>query len=248
MTARPSRQGPAGATGTSLRARSVSRSHVGLVRAINEDRVFDCPEAGIWAVADGMGGHAGGDLAAQAVVDRLRLLAKSGRSAGFADVVLALRQANDDIRERNRKLGIEAGATVAAVTVQGSTVHVVWAGDSRVYRLRNRCLELLTTDHSLVQELVDAGLVTSANAPRHPQSHIVTRALGVNADAGLQMLSVSAEPGDRFLICTDGLSRSLVPADTDDGAINSLADRCLSSALVRDGSDNASLVIVELLL
>ena len=230
---------------TPLAWRSVARSHVGLVRVINEDRIFDCPEAGAWAVADGMGGHAGGDIAAQAVVDRLRALIASDRAIGFTDMLVALGQANSDIRQRNDRLGIDAGATVVAMMIDGPSAHIAWAGDSRAYRLRDRSLDLLTHDHSVVQELVDAGLLTADCAARHPQSHVITRALGVNANPGLQTVSVAMASGDRLLLCSDGLSRSLTASDIDDSEITSFADRLLSSTLERDGSDNASLIVIE---
>ena len=226
-------------------ARSFARSHLGLVRTINEDRVFDCAERRVWAVADGMGGHAGGDIAAQAVVDRLRALTASDRAIRFTDMLVALGQANGDIRQRNDALRIGAGATVVAAMIEGSTAHIAWAGDSRAYRLRDGGLDLLTHDHSLVQELVDAGLLAADRAESHPQSHVVTRALGVDDDPRLQTVSVQLKPGDRLLLCSDGLSRSLDPADAAGDGIDTLADRMLANALARDGSDNVSLVILE---
>ena len=228
-----------------LDVRSVARSHVGLVRAINEDRVFDCPERSVWAVADGMGGHAGGDLAAQAVVDRLRGLTAGDRTLRFTDMLVALGQANGDIRQRNDRLRISAGATVVAAMIDSATAHIAWAGDSRAYRLRDGTLDLLTHDHSVVQELVDAGLLSADRAESHPQSHVVTRALGVDDDPRLQTVSVRLKPGDRLLLCSDGLSRSLAATDAAGETIDTLADRMLANALARDGSDNVSLIILE---
>ena len=225
--------------------RSVARSHVGLVRAINEDRVFDCAERGVWAVADGMGGHVGGDLAAQAVIDRLRALVATDRAIHFADMLATLGQANGDIRQRNDRLRIGAGATVVAAMIEDNIAHIAWAGDSRAYRLRRDGFDLLTHDHSVVQELVDAGLLAAERADNHPQSHVVTRALGIDDDPRLQTTSVRLSPGDRLLLCSDGLSRSLTAADISDDAIETLACRMLANALARDGSDNVSLIILE---
>ncbi|MFW2850405.1 PP2C family protein-serine/threonine phosphatase [Sphingomonas sp. TX0543] len=224
---------------------SVARTHVGLVRVINEDRVFDCPERRVWAVADGMGGHAGGDLAAQAVIDRLRILTSDERVVRFADMLVALGQANGDIRARNERFAAAAGTTVVAAMIDGSTGHIAWAGDSRAYRLRDGALDLLTHDHSVVQELVDAGLLTPDRVERHPQSHVVTRALGVEDDPRLQTTSVHLLPGDRLLLCSDGLSRSLATGDADRDALDQLADRLLANALGRDGSDNVSLILID---
>jgi serine/threonine protein phosphatase PrpC len=227
--------------------RSVSRSHVGLVRAINEDRVFDCPERRVWAIADGMGGHAGGDLAAQAVVDRLRGLTNGDQPIRFTDMLVALGQANGDIRQRNERLNAAAGATVVAAMVDGTRAHIAWAGDSRAYRFRDDRLTLLTHDHSVVQELVDAGLLSPDRAEQHPQSHVVTRALGVDDDPRLQTVSVDLKPNDRLLLCSDGLSRSLRADDMDSDVIDTLVDRLLQNALARDGRDNVSLTMIDIL-
>lgn len=220
-------------------ARSVSRSHVGRVRAINEDRVFDHAEAAVWAVADGMGGHSGGDLAAQEVVNALR-------TAILPEGVLdALHAANAAIHARNRRLHLDAGTTVVAAALAGGQLTISWAGDSRAYRLRDGHAEQLTHDHSLVQQLVDASLLTPAQAETHPHANIVTRALGVDADPELETVRVQAA-GDRFLLCSDGLSRSLRPGDfADRPTLDMLADRLVANALERDGSDNLSLVLIE---
>ena len=117
--------------------RAVARSHVGLVRQINEDRVFDAPEHRLWAVADGMGGHRGGDLAAQTVVDALRALIAG--PVDFAALCEALGEANRRILARNREQGLDAGATVVAAMIEGDVARIAWAGDSRAYLVRASC-------------------------------------------------------------------------------------------------------------
>lgn len=229
-----------------LGVRSAARSHVGLVRTINEDRIFDCPEARLWAVADGMGGHRGGDVAAQMVVDRLRALTAAGQPPGPAALLAALGAAHTDIRRYNEASQADAGATVVAALIVDDVAHIAWAGDSRAYRWRDGALDRVTRDHSLVQELVDAGLLTEQAADRHPQAHIVTRALGVHDDPRLETVTTMLAPGDRLLLCSDGLSHSLEPADMDGGAIIPLTDTLLANALARDGSDNASVILIEL--
>ena len=231
---------PAGvvADRSALRFHSASRSHVGLVRAINEDRVLDCAERGIWAVVDGMGGHHGGDLAAQAVVDALR--------GDAVDMLAALAQANRAILTRNTQARSDSGATVAAVQAEGGSARIAWAGDSRVYAIRDGCAHQITHDHSVVQELVDAGLIDAEAAGRHPQSNVVTRALGIHADAGIESVVRDIRDGDRLLLCSDGLSRSLNHSElAADMPIVELADRLIAGALERDGSDNVSLVLIE---
>ncbi|WBH15038.1 PP2C family protein-serine/threonine phosphatase [Sphingomonas radiodurans] len=235
---------------TDLRARtnvmrSTARSHVGLVRRINEDRVFDWPDGGLWAVSDGMGGHRGGDLAAQSVIDALRRFHTSGPPDTPDAVLAALAGANRMICARNSQRGEHAGATVVALSIFGTTIHLAWAGDSRCYRIRDRAVQLLTRDHSLVQDLVDAGLFTLEAAAHHPQANVITRALGVDSRCEIECRLVEFEEGDRFLLCSDGLSRSLAEADLLDNDLQALADDLVAKALQRDGADNISLVLIE---
>lgn len=232
---------PSGPGATSFAVRSVSRSHVGLTRAINEDRILDAPEFRLWAIADGMGGHYGGDIAAQTVVDALRHAGGPGASPSRADILRSLARANGEIYNSRRG----SGTTVVALSLEGRSVHILWAGDSRCYRIRDGKAELMTRDHSLVQELTDSGLITAEAAACHPQANVITRALGAAPDCALDERHLDLQPFDRFLLCSDGLSRTLRLEDPQDGSIDRLADDLLARALARDGSDNISLVLVE---
>lgn len=226
---------------------SVARSHVGLVRPINEDRVFECPESGLWAVADGMGGHNGGDLAAQAVVDALREAIVPGRESGAAEMLAAIHAANGAIVRRNEAEATDAGSTVVAAHIAGRTATIAWVGDSRAYLLRDGTVTQLSHDHSLVQELIDAGLLTIAAAARHPRANVVTRALGVARNVDIATLTLTLAPNDRLLLCSDGLSRPLQEVSwSANGDLHDLAGGLLADALRLDGSDNISLVCIEL--
>lgn len=225
---------------------SASRTHLGRVRAINEDRVFVSDAARCWAVADGMGGYRGGDVAAQAVVDALRALAGDAGEASAARLCAALQRANAAINAQNVARGQSAGATVVAAVIDDGLLHVAWCGDSRAYRVRNGTVEQLTHDHSVVQELIDAGALTPAAAADHPHANVVTRALGIDATARIDVATSEVAAGDLYLLCSDGLSRSLDPARvawTQPAA--ALADALLRDALARDGSDNISLVLLS---
>lgn len=227
-------------------AASVARSHVGLVRAVNEDRVFDCPERCLWAVADGMGGHHGGDVAAQTVIEALRAPCDDPASDAAA-MLHAIRDANRVIVHRNRATGSDAGSTVVAAQLAGRTATIAWVGDSRAYLIRGGTASQLTHDHSLVQELIDAGLLTVEAAPRHPQANVVTRALGITDAVDIAVRTVRIADGDRLVLCSDGLSRSL--EDSTLGRALPLAvfaDMLIADALKRDGSDNTSLVTIEI--
>ncbi len=226
--------------------RSESRTHVGRVRAVNEDRLLDRADRGLWAVADGMGGHSGGAEAATTVIDALRTLADGMAPIDTDAVEERLAHANRIIGTRNREAGGTSGATAVVVLLQGRNATILWAGDSRAYRIRGGAAEQLTRDHSVVQEMVDAGVLAAGAAERHPQANIVTRALGVAATVRIDRVETMLEADDHLLLCSDGLSRSLDPRDFSSlpAAIGELADRCLTRALQRDGSDNISLIVI----
>ena len=225
--------------------RSAGRTHVGRVRTVNEDRLLDRADRGLWAVADGMGGHSAGAAAATAVVGVLDALADDPRPIDEARVRAALGQANQAIHDGG-SADATSGTTVVVAAIAGSTATICWAGDSRAYRIRDGRAERLTRDHSVVQEMIDAGVLSAAAAERHPHAHVVTRALGVAPTIALESRTIALEPGDRLLLCSDGVSRSIYPRDfvTMPHAPGDIADRFLANALQRDGGDNATLVVV----
>ena len=193
---------------TGLRFVSEGRTHRGMVRKLNEDAFIENPEAGLWAVADGMGGHNSGDFASALVIRRLG-------SIGPAETAYALRrEVARQLKLANEELLASAeggsrgamGATVAVLTVCRGYYSCTWAGDSRVYLLRKGRLRQITTDHSVVQTLVDAGEISAEEARHHSRAHIVTRAIGANGQLLLETANGELEPGDRFLLCSDGLA------------------------------------------
>lgn len=227
-------QGP-----TAVAPRAAPRTDVGRVRKINEDRVLDRGENGLWAVADGMGGMRAGDVAAQAVVDSL-----AGLETVSPDTIAqVLQAANATIHASG---GGTSGATIVAAHVAGDVATVLWAGDSRAYQVRGHKARQVTRDHSFVQDMVDRGLLDAADADSHPRANVITRAVGVAPGLQLDRVTLSLEAGDRVFLCSDGVSRSLDLADlVRPEPIDLLADRLLAAALERDGSDNASLVLIE---
>jgi serine/threonine protein phosphatase PrpC len=225
---------------------SAARSHVGHVRKINEDRLLDCPERGLWAVADGMGGHHGGDVAAELVIGALRQLVRQPDAITAPMILEALHKANAAILERGRDGGGTIGSTVVVLHIAGDQGTLFWAGDSRAYHAAQGVWAQVTRDHSVVQELLDAGLVDGDQARRHPKAHIITRALGITQDIDIAQEVRTVSPGDRLLLCSDGLTRMLDTQDfTRATGIEAGADALLGEALHRDGSDNISLVLVE---
>jgi len=228
--------------GGALEARSASRTHVGHVRQINEDRILDRPERSLWAVADGMGGHHSGDVAAQLVIDALDAVDRPDAEA----IMRALQGANAALYGRAQKGAPRSGTTIVVASARDRVADIFWAGDSRAYLVRAAAIELLTRDHSVVQRLVDAGALSAEEALRHPKANVITRALGVEAEIQIEHRQVALRPGDILLLCSDGLSRTLgteVPRST---CLEDLASLLIDQAMHRDGSDNASIVVAAI--
>ncbi len=182
-------------------------------REDNQDRYLAAPP--VFAVADGMGGHVGGAAAAEAVVEALRSLTGSETTTVGA-IRLALQRADGEIRAFQGPDKAGAGTTVAGVALVDEGDRPQWAvlhvGDSRVYRWHEGQLELVTKDHSVVQELLDAGYISDESAATHPQRHIITRALGVGPRPEADVVLLPVVPGERFLACSDGLTGELADA------------------------------------
>jgi serine/threonine-protein phosphatase Stp1 len=197
-----------------LRLRAWSRTDVGRVRTANEDSFLERPEMGLWVVADGMGGHANGRWASGTIVDAVAPLTASGDlDADIRRVADAIHAANATIYDRSRVDGASMGSTVAALLVQEGFFAVLWVGDSRVYLYRNGTLHQLSRDHTQVQEMVDVGLLSPEEAKTHPMSHVLARAVGVQASLELDVIVDEAEVGDSFLLCSDGLTARVSPEE-----------------------------------
>ncbi len=234
--------------------RSCAATHVGTVRTRNEDNFVNRPDLGIWAVADGAGGHQAGDVAARIVAEALNEVAAGlGAAELLAEVRLRLGQAHDSIRAEAAARGRQAilATTIVALLAHRSHFACLWAGDSRAYLLRGGKLTQLTHDHSLVQELVDAGVLSPEEALTHPRSNVITRAVGGDfAALELDKMSDRLRPGDRFLLCSDGVSKAVPEPDLARllaTACDSSAERMIEAALDRACDDNVTAVTVEVL-
>jgi PPM family protein phosphatase len=222
---------------------------VGRVRQVNEDSYLAVPP--LFVVADGMGGHGSGDLASRIAIEDMRAIV--ALRPLFAEAVLtALEHANRHIIERDEasRMGTTATGLAALETAGGDHLMVFNIGDSRVYRLSGGRLEQLTVDHSEVQELVLAGVITKEQARTHPRRNVVTRALG--SDAGLMPdhWLLPAISGDRYLICSDGLFSELpdevIQSLLAAGAPQQAADALVSAANNAGGRDNVTVVVVDI--
>jgi serine/threonine protein phosphatase PrpC len=234
----------------SLTFRSAATSDVGKKRTLNEDAVLARPEIGLWAVADGMGGHGGGDIASRALVDALgRLPPPPSASALLDEFEARVGAVNGALRELARREGRPViGATLAALLIYGAHFACVWCGDSRVYRLRDGVLEQLSHDHSEVQDLVDRGVLDKAEAKSWPRGNIVTRAIGASDQAELEIVDGPVASSDRFLICSDGLTAHVeddeIAAHLAGADPRSICDALIALTLQRGAADNVSVVVV----
>lgn len=227
---------------------SYALSNVGHVRRANEDSFLDAREQGLWVVADGMGGHSRGDRASQTIVEKLLSFRPKGTAQdSVAEISRRLNEAN--LACRSMAVGKVIGSTVAAMYSHHNSCHLIWAGDSRVYRLRDNCLTQLTEDHSLVQELVRMGELAPEEAENHPSSNVITRAVGVHENLELDVLEVPVQPGDRFLLCSDGMFKDVrfdevrqkLAAPSAQQALRDL----VKQALDRGGTDNVTAIVVQ---
>jgi serine/threonine protein phosphatase PrpC len=225
---------------------------VGKVRKINEDACAAWPEHGVWVVADGMGGHDAGDLASSSIVEAL---AGVGRQPSLSDLV---DRVEDTLLQVNRALLAEAsnrsaettiGSTVVVLLASGSHCACLWAGDSRIYRLRDGRLRQISQDHSQVMDMVEQGLLLREDAEFHPAANVVTRAVGAAEELFLDIEVEELNPGDRFLLCSDGLTKEVQEAEiaqlVQQGSCSDVCDRLVGLTLERGSRDNVSVVVVD---
>jgi serine/threonine protein phosphatase PrpC len=225
-------------------------THVGRVRSVNEDSILALPDQRIWVVSDGMGGHTAGDFASQAIVEAVASVPADLPAADRMQAVrTAIARAHTAIRIEAERRATTVGATVVALMLAEEHFVAFWAGDSRLYRFRNGGIELLTTDHSVVAELVTSGEMTWDEVEALPQSNAITRAAGVGDTLTLDKIRGDILSGDRFLLCSDGLNKyagfeALRRAVT--GApIETVSEKLVQMALDGGGGDNISVIVVD---
>lgn len=231
---------------------SYARTDVGKVRKVNEDAVLDHGDAGIWVVADGMGGHAAGDVASSSIVDRLSQIPATADANELVDAAEnSLLEVNEDLIKQalERTDRQTMGSTVAVMLAFHKKCFLLWAGDSRIYRVRNNELKRITYDHSKVQDLVDEGLLTEEEAERHPEANVITRAIGASRNLFIDLDMYDVKPGDRYMLCSDGLYKEvqedemvdLITKGSPEDACNALIDLTLE----RGSRDNVSVIVVQ---
>lgn len=237
-----------------MRFECVSRTHVGLKRQINEDSMLADTDGGLWVVADGMGGHEAGEVASAMVVDALRNVPHGPDLDTFVgNAVNVLHEVNGQLIGLARSAGSDKtiGTTVVGVAVEDGQFRCFWAGDSRAYRFRDDALIRLSRDHSLVQDLVDAGMLRPDEAEGHANSNVITRAVGVREIVDVEVTEGEALRGDLYIVASDGLTRVVsdqeLALEVRSGSLDEVADRLLAKVLERGAPDNVTLIITKLL-
>lgn len=236
-----------------LRYRYVAQTHVGLKRKVNEDSILTLPDHDIWLVSDGMGGHQAGDYASRLIADAVATIPLG------LDPAEKMHTLRERIQGAHRAIQAEAesrgggtiGATVVALILANGHFVGIWAGDSRIYRLRYGQIEMLTSDHSAVAEFVLAGKMSWDEADQHPQSNAISRAVGVGDDLELDKVRGEVIAGDRFLICSDGLTKyatfSMLENTLSNAPLETVGEQLMQIALSGGGADNISLIVVDAL-
>ena len=233
---------------------AAGRTDVGQVREGNEDALLI--RDGLFAVADGMGGHLAGEVASATALELLEN-ALDGRV--FQDSEAARAALSDTVVEANQRVSSLAeenpeyrgmGTTLTAAMVEGRRVHIAHVGDSRAYLLRNGQFQQLTDDHTLVQHLVDEGQITAAEAESHPQRSIITRAIGVAEEVEVDTFTVDLRPGDQLLLCSDGLTGVVEDSDIaerlrEDASPQDVVDGLVGLANDAGGPDNITVVLLR---
>ncbi len=240
-------------------------SDIGLVRRLNEDRYHADPAAGLFIVCDGMGGHRAGEIASSRTVEIIPshvAEAETDQSLPLIGVPSpefspATNRLASAVRLANHRVHQEAagraeyagmGTTVVAVQLTGAVLSIAHVGDSRLYLIRDGAVQLLTIDHSLVQEQVRSGLLAAADAARAPHRHVLTRAVGVHPLVEVELGEVPVLPGDILLLCSDGLTAGV----SDDVILRvsqeltdpqAVADRLIALSNAAGGTDNATVIV-----
>lgn len=233
-----------------MRVETGAATHVGKVRQRNEDSYLVRPEAGIWAVADGMGGHEAGDLASWTVTDALASI----EAPDLAGELLSLCKhrifdANSELMKISHERGVTIGTTVTILLTFDGYFACVWSGDSRMYVVRDGNISQISRDHTEVEDLLADGVITPEEAQSWVGKNVITRAIGVSEFPELEVATGTIQPGDVFIVCTDGLTRHV----RDDEILEctttldpeQACDRMIHLTLGRGAGDNVTVIVVR---
>ncbi len=231
---------------------SYGLSVIGLRRKLNEDAILDRRDIGLWAVADGMGGHSAGDVASKALVEALAAIPQIDDLEHFSEQVAStIHGVNHHLVQlaQNRGFGHIIGSTIVVLLIAGTEFRYLWAGDSRLYRFRKGELEQLTNDHSLYNESISQGLLPLDGNLELGRGNVITRAVGADAQLQLDWGQGEVKTGDLFVLCSDGIDKELSHADIAakcaEGSVQDIAELLVREAENRGGRDNISVIVVR---
>jgi len=231
---------------------SEGATDVGTVRPLNEDSFICQPNIGLWTVADGMGGHDGGSVASQLIVEALQeLSAKLSLNDFVNDIEQAVKSVNQQLIEyaRAELNGRIIGSTFVSLLIKGNVGVCLWAGDSRLYRFRHDKLSKLSRDHSHVEELLSEGLISEEEAKNHPESNVITRAVGTSERLDIDVDVFDMMVGDQFLLCSDGLYNAVEDPAIEqclrESNLTTSVEKLIQTALDNRASDNVSVIVVK---
>ncbi|KDC53924.1 PP2C family protein-serine/threonine phosphatase [Pseudoalteromonas sp. S3431] len=232
---------------------SYAITHRGVVRQLNEDAHVEINSHNLWVVADGMGGHEAGEVASQLVVDVIRTKVQELELdvLSISHIVGAIEEANRQLSEYSASYldNKTAGSTVTALFLKNGNYHILWAGDSRAYLLRDGELQQISRDHSQVNDLIDEGVISVEEAKNHPLSNVITRAVGVMENVKVDVIKDKIRTGDIFLLCSDGLTGELSDDDIcmslEPNSIIDSGMALMHSSLVRGARDNVTCILIK---
>ena len=236
---------------SSFRWSSASRSHPGCVRVINEDACLEQSNHGLWAVADGMGGHSLGEFASGLAVQSLMDLPDTEDLEQRVNLALArLQQVNSQLRAEALRRDVPLiGTTIAALVAAGNLCTCLWAGDSRIYLYRSGHLKLLTRDHNQIEAMRSRPVSDWDDTVELPRANFITRALGAEDTLRIEQITIELHDEDIFLLCTDGLSNLVTELAIEQALLpcscHMACDALIDMALDRDARDNITAVVVH---
>jgi serine/threonine protein phosphatase PrpC len=231
---------------------SAARTDVGVVREVNEDAILAKPEIGLWAVADGMGGHLVGDVASNKIVTALDEVIPRPMLNDYVDAVEdALLDINEKMLEYAQIMFDTGtmGSTLVALLIKERVGACLWVGDSRLYRFRNQQLVQLSRDHSQLEEMIEMGLLTAEAAENYPHKNVITRAIGVEESLYVDVTVFTTQIGDIFLLCSDGLYNSVSQEDILAALalrdLDAMVTQLVDKSLAKGAPDNVSVIVVQ---
>lgn len=243
-------------TTQNLLLKAVGISDIGSSRINNEDVWLSIPEIGFFALADGMGGHKAGEIAAQKTIDFLKLQIKAMLKQDVMELIIEVRHAIEKANQYIQEIGSQCpelqgmGTTLCCLIWTKDTIVYAHVGDSRIYRFRNNKLSLLTQDHSLLAKWLSTGKLAEGCTTPFPYKHIITRSIGGRGKANPEISVAPPKDGDLFFLCSDGLSDVLSLGEMEqilntETSLQSCANELINRAKIKGGSDNMTVLMVQ---